>query len=353
MQCGFDARIPDGLLAANTLLAENSRQGFGASTHTVYQGFGDAISSTALGIPGTLYDGRVRCRYTGKERDTESGLDYFGARYYGSSMGRWTSPDPSGLAYADPTNPQSLNLYSYVLNNPLAFTDPDGLECVWDDGSFDSADDKDTGSHAQCSAAGGNYVDPKAFSTLGAGDWSSQANQSIANTAQALNSGSTVENVYANGNAPTVDVNFAYTFDGSILFGTQHLSGQADQIQQLATQVTADSDHYIGCIAAAEGVGGGGTAAYQSGQPTNPKPFSGEGVMPSSSPASETMAGAADALKIPRGRYPSPVGGPGTGMRFKMRTTPNAGRAAGRWLPILGLAADAYAAAQLWNCLGH
>jgi len=57
--------------------------------------------------------------YTGKERDTESGNDYFGARYYASSMGRWMSPDPSGLYYADPTNPQSLNLYAYVLNNPL------------------------------------------------------------------------------------------------------------------------------------------------------------------------------------------------------------------------------------------
>jgi RHS repeat-associated protein len=137
MQCGFDARIPDGLLAANTLLAENSRQGFGASTHTVYQGFGDAISSTALGIPGTLYDGRVRCRYTGKERDTESGNDYFGARYYGSSMGRFMSPDSTGdgldpapVPWADFEHPQSLNLYSYVRNNPLTGTDDDGHDCV-------------------------------------------------------------------------------------------------------------------------------------------------------------------------------------------------------------------------------
>jgi RHS repeat-associated protein len=130
MQCGFDARIPDGLLAANTLLAENSRQGFGASTHTVYQGFGDAISSTALGIPGTLYDGRVRCRYTGKERDAESGLDYFGARYYASSMGRWMSPDWSAkqepVPYSKLDNPQTLNLYSYVQNNPLSNLDDDG-----------------------------------------------------------------------------------------------------------------------------------------------------------------------------------------------------------------------------------
>ncbi len=88
MQLGFDSQIPDGLLAANALLAENSHQGFGASTHTLYQGFGIAISSTAQGIIGTLYDGRVGSRYTGKERDTESGLDYFGPRYYASSMGR-------------------------------------------------------------------------------------------------------------------------------------------------------------------------------------------------------------------------------------------------------------------------
>jgi hypothetical protein len=55
------------------------------------------------------------------------------------------SPDPSGLYFADPTNPQSLNLYSYVLNNPLANTDPDGLRCVWEDFSFDAEDDAETG----------------------------------------------------------------------------------------------------------------------------------------------------------------------------------------------------------------
>jgi len=86
-----------------------------------------------------------RCRYTGKERDTESGLDLMGARYYASTMGRFMSPDPSGLLYADPTNPQSLNLYSYVMNNPLKFIDPSGMACVWDDGSFDSEDDKANG----------------------------------------------------------------------------------------------------------------------------------------------------------------------------------------------------------------
>jgi len=48
-------------------------------------------------------------------------------------MGRFTSPDPSGLYYADPTNPQSLNLYSYALNNPLTNIDPTGLYCDYSD----------------------------------------------------------------------------------------------------------------------------------------------------------------------------------------------------------------------------
>ncbi len=130
MQLSSDVRIPDGILAANALLAENSRQGFGASTHTLYQGFSVAISSTPLGIKRSLYDGDVQSRYTGKERDAESGLDYFGARYMSSNMGRFMSPDwsesPDPVPYAALADPQSLNLYSYVRNNPLSMADEDG-----------------------------------------------------------------------------------------------------------------------------------------------------------------------------------------------------------------------------------
>ena len=70
----------------------------------------------------------TRYRFTVKERDAESGNDYFGARYYASSMGRMMSPDPSGIAAVDPTNPQSWNMYSYALNNPLILVDPTGLD---------------------------------------------------------------------------------------------------------------------------------------------------------------------------------------------------------------------------------
>src|SRR6266481_6223671 len=69
-------------------------------------------------------------KYGGHERDNESGLDYYGARYYGSALGRFLTPDWAGNAtavpYADFGNPQSLNLYSYTKNNPTTFGDADG-----------------------------------------------------------------------------------------------------------------------------------------------------------------------------------------------------------------------------------
>jgi len=86
--------------------------------------FGDALNCTnSLQFP-------TEHHFTGKERDAESGNDYFGARYFGSTMGRFMSPDwtaePDPVAWADFENPQSLNLYSYVQNNPLSRTDAFG-----------------------------------------------------------------------------------------------------------------------------------------------------------------------------------------------------------------------------------
>jgi RHS repeat-associated protein len=69
-------------------------------------------------------------KFTGKERDSESGLDYFGARHYASTVGRFMTPDwsgsPEAVPYAAFGDPQSLNLYGYVRNNPLSRTDEDG-----------------------------------------------------------------------------------------------------------------------------------------------------------------------------------------------------------------------------------
>jgi len=63
--------------------------------------------------------------FTGKERDQETGLDYFGARYYASHLGRWASPDPISV-HSD--SDKLRNPYRYALSNPLVLVDPNGLD---------------------------------------------------------------------------------------------------------------------------------------------------------------------------------------------------------------------------------
>ena len=105
-------------------------QGVAPQNLALHQGIAWSNSTTALGLRGAQLETRVRSRCTGKERDAESNLDMFGARYYGSSLGRFMTPDwavaPTAVPYAHYGNPQSLNLYSYVENNPTTTGDPDG-----------------------------------------------------------------------------------------------------------------------------------------------------------------------------------------------------------------------------------
>jgi RHS repeat-associated protein len=114
-----------------------------------YLPFGEEIPANTAGRNGQFGAGNdgVTQKFTGKERDSESGLDYFGARYYGSALGRFTSPDefkggfenlngtpafsPGPIGYADLTDPQTLNMYVYTRNNPLRYIDPDGHD-IWD-----------------------------------------------------------------------------------------------------------------------------------------------------------------------------------------------------------------------------
>ena len=95
-----------------------------------YLPFGEEIPSNVgsrgTGSTSTLDD---RHRFTGKERDTESQLDYFLARYYSSPMGRFLSVDPNGKG-ARAGNPQTWNAYAYVNNSPLALVDPSGNSAI-------------------------------------------------------------------------------------------------------------------------------------------------------------------------------------------------------------------------------
>jgi RHS repeat-associated protein len=97
---------------------------------------------------------------TSKERDSESGLDYFGARYMSSAQGRFTSPDDP-FNDQDPSDPQSWNLYSYVRNNPLINVDPTGEDCVATSGQTDNSITVSVargGEEKSCTKSGGTFV---------------------------------------------------------------------------------------------------------------------------------------------------------------------------------------------------
>ncbi|MGH9933458.1 MAG: RHS repeat-associated core domain-containing protein, partial [Pyrinomonadaceae bacterium] len=93
-----------------------------------YLPFGEELAAGTGGrTPQQGYVGdSTRQKFTQKERDNETGLDYFLARYYSSTQGRFTSPDPVYFQTDMTTDPQRFNLYEYARNNPLKFIDPEG-----------------------------------------------------------------------------------------------------------------------------------------------------------------------------------------------------------------------------------
>lgn len=106
-----------------------------------YSAYGETTYRAPLSIPKSY-------RFSGKEQDTETGLYYFGARYFAASLGRWISPDPIGIG-------DGPNVYCYVSCNPVSFVDADGKMITrgggpWTDGrSSDDHDDWLNGLHYQ------------------------------------------------------------------------------------------------------------------------------------------------------------------------------------------------------------
>ena len=102
------------------------------SIRVVVDETGNIVSSDDYDPWGMILNGRstngsyllAKYKFTGKERDTETGYDYFGARYYDSRIGRWLQVDPLSEKYF------GWSPYNYTLNNPLKYFDPDGNEIV-------------------------------------------------------------------------------------------------------------------------------------------------------------------------------------------------------------------------------
>ena len=119
----------DPLPGTHLYLLQNSRLGLPAQVPIWEPGFLIGNHQNALGLRAELRQTRVGSRCSGKERDVETGLDFFGARYLSSAQGRFTGAD---AVFADQHagDPQTLNVYSYALNNPLRFIDDEGFSAV-------------------------------------------------------------------------------------------------------------------------------------------------------------------------------------------------------------------------------
>jgi RHS repeat-associated protein len=230
-------------------------------------------------------------KFTGKERDSESGNDYFLARYYGSDMGRFLSPDPMGGHFL---NPQSLNRYAYVHDNPLSLVDPFGLDCVYTD-EIDNGI-RVTVERGDCSNEDGTFVNGAidttslnltqaddgyslhfGYSSYDAGDYTLSGFalpdfSPMSSMDGGFGFGSPqyaaalVSNVYQNTRAVTNPVNIAGFYAASATVGAAGLAA-ATQGPQLVTSLLEYGPQALTKL------GGFGTAAYQLAQQgfLNPK----------------------------------------------------------------------------------
>jgi len=141
----------------DTLGTERMRTNYGGSVGSTYVSlpWGDGYTAT-VNSSGADQDNN---HFAGLERDAESGTEHAQFRNYASAQGRWLAPD-SYLGSYDVTNPQSMNRYVYVLNNPTSLVDPSGLEdeqaCGSDEDCVGSGDG--SGEDGGGAFAGGNDI---------------------------------------------------------------------------------------------------------------------------------------------------------------------------------------------------
>ena len=181
----------------------------------VNQGIQDSIDYQPFGEQSSGGTATTH-KFTGKERDSESGLDNFGARYNSSSMGRFMTPDwaakPVTVPYAKFGDPQTLNLYTYVENSPLNRIDADGHVDWWAGdqhqacGGATSDCAAETSQQNQAAAAqnqssGGFWQ--KLGNALSGNGW--KTNADVANDQRQWLTGTHVEQVGADGKLSPID----------------------------------------------------------------------------------------------------------------------------------------------------
>src|SRR5450432_2140819 len=141
---GTASSLKEYIMAGGRRIARRDNVGTGNVFFYLSDNLGSSREIVASGASSACYGGEraytntcpQNYKFTGKERDSESGLDNFGARYDSSNLGRFMTPDwseaPEPAPYADFGDPQTLNQYGYVRNNPVVRADLDG-HGWWDD----------------------------------------------------------------------------------------------------------------------------------------------------------------------------------------------------------------------------
>jgi RHS repeat-associated protein len=280
------------------------------------------------------------------------GLDTFTFpnRVY-SNQGRWISPDPAGLNAADATSPQSWNRYAYVLNSPLNFIDPDGLDCVYLNDAGNGAQFIDHESNiGECEQNGGYWgngwvansswiqTDPYSDNILiysqfdNGGIGVSLASQTWTQGAFGLSDEATPSMLRFDVWAPMTDEQKALI--------TLKLAG-----------LEADQD--LGCIVPGFGTGAAGAALWKAGQPVpGSKRFRAPGTTVGSSPVSEYLRDVFRGKSLPF-QVPVPVGGPGTGTPLKLAWGNKVGATLGRLAPWVGGATTVASIVEINLCLSR
>lgn len=110
-----------------TARLQTSYNGTAEATYTSLP-WGDGFTDSGSGVDGGGSSSDDAYHFAGLDHDYETDTDHATFRQYDNTQGRWMSPDPYSGSY-DINNPQSMNRYSYVLNRPLAYVDPDGTTC--------------------------------------------------------------------------------------------------------------------------------------------------------------------------------------------------------------------------------